>query len=454
MITVQIPETQAKRRIQQRKHLEYIPGQMIIRIKRQALTPRFSMDPPQPKRASSRLDDELAAVLRYLKENAGLKTIAPIVPIRNPSVGSFTASRTERAELASVAAFTTGGEVDLSGISVLILDPKKATPALAKRLRGSRAIEIAELMPARWCAGLRGGAPSLVGDPLQNLQWGLRAIRWFHAQTAALSPAPVGILDTGIDVHHPDLRNANISYYHGGLRATDLLGHGTHVAGIIAAQNNDDAGIIGVARCPLAVWKIFPDEPEHDGRFYVDGQRYLQALVALVGAGVKVVNLSLGGTASSETEALLFRRLASRGIVTVAAMGNEYEEGNPTEYPAAYEGVLAVGAVAENRRRSSFSSTGKHIALVAPGSNILSTLPTRRSVYLKETLYGSWSGTSMAAPYVAGAAALVSSRFPKDDFPSLKDRLTGTATALPGMRSKRRTRDYGFGLLNLQKALS
>jgi subtilisin family serine protease len=80
-----------------------------------------------------------------------------------------------------------------------------------------------------------------------------------------------------------------------------------------------------------------------------------------------VVNLSIGGTASSQTEQLIFRTLENRGIVVVAAMGNEYEDGNPTEYPGAYKTVLAVGAVAENMRRSVFSNTGSHIALVEPG---------------------------------------------------------------------------------------
>jgi subtilisin family serine protease len=261
------------------------------------------------------------------------------------------------------------------------------------------------------------------------------------------------VLDTGIDTKHPDLRSVDIEYHHTGLTAQDVVGHGTHVAGIIAATTNNGVGITGIASCKLAVWKIFPDKPIFND-FYVESERYLQALHAVIGAGVKVVNLSIGGTASSQTEAMLFRRLADRGITVCAAMGNEYEEGNPRTYPAAYREVFAVGSVAENCRRSWFSNTGRHIDIVAPGSNILSTLPTVRSPYRDETGYASWSGTSMAAPHVAAAAALVAARYPGKDVGQIKKHLHRTTTRLPDMKNRPWTPAYGRGLLNLKKALA
>ena len=83
-------------------------------------------------------------------------------------------------------------------------------------------------------------------------------------------------------------------------------------------------------------------------------------------------------------------------------MGNEYEDGNPTEYPASYPNVIAVGAINEASNRAPFSNTGNHIALAAPGTNILSTLPMKQSVARKaeDTRYAAWSGTSMATPHV------------------------------------------------------
>lgn len=129
-----------------------------------------------------------------------------------------------------------------------------------------------------------------------------------------------------------------------------------------------------------------------------------------------------------------------------------YEDGNPKEYPAAYAGVLAVGSIAENLRRSSFSNTGKHIALVAPGSNILSTVPTRGSAYRKDTGYASHSGTSMATPHVAAAAALVLARYPSRNALWVKNRLRDTARQLPAMK-RAWTVAYGNGLLDLSQAL-
>ena len=135
-------------------------------------------------------------------------------------------------------------------------------------------------------------------------------------------------------------------------------------------------------------------------------------------------------------------------------MGNAGDQGNPTMYPAAYPGVLAVGAVAESLRRASFSNTGRHIGISAPGVNVLSTLPTRPAPpYRSESEYASWSGTSMATPHVAGAAALVLARNPAWTAQQAKDRLRGTARKVAGMRGRPWTPSYGDGLLDLEAAL-
>ena len=334
---------------------------------------------------------------------------------------------------------------DLAGLAVASLPERRITPDLLETIGSSPGVEFAERLPARWLEA--EGA-----DPKQNLQWGLRAIRYFEAQRPSAADVRVAILDTGIDTTHPDLPDP-VLYRHQGLRAQDVIGHGTHVAGIIAAIANNRIGITGIADCRLAIWKIFPDQPER-GDFYVDSERYLRALGELPDEDISAVNLSIGGAAHSQAEALLFRRLVERGVTPVAAMGNEYEEGNPTSYPAAYDSVVSVGAIAETRRRSRFSSTGRHIDLVAPGSNILSTVPVRRSAYREETEYVSWSGTSMATPHVTAATALLAAAHPDWSPGDLSERLRATAAELPAMRGSRWTQSYGAGLLDLETALS
>src|SRR5438270_2280355 len=335
---------------------------------------------------------------------------------------------------------------ELRGMTLVEL-AQPVSAELLRRVESSPAIAFAEPMPARWLSA------AAAADPRRNRQWGLRAIRWFESARPVPGDVTVAICDTGVDEAHPDLDGAVASYDHGGAGATDIVGHGTHVSGIIAARPNNDAGIVGVAGCRLAMWKVFPDEPVQ-GNFYVEGTTFLRALNAIATSGAKVLNLSLGGTESSQAEQLLFDRLERAGVTVVAAMGNEYANGNPTEYPAAYEHVLAVGAAAETDLRSPFSNTGKHIGLAAPGSDILSTLPAKASSYRPATRYASWSGTSMATPHVTAAAALVAAEHPDWTPADTKQHLRDTAAKAPDMDGKAFTQAYGTGLLDLETALA
>jgi hypothetical protein len=434
------------------KRLDFIPGKMILKIKAPALNAAVGALRSGGARLGVRVNREIpesvASPLDYLKANAGLKSAEPLFAERSKAkVEGLSAVR--RAAVASVA---DSPHEDLRGYTVVSVDPKKVTSGLMREVSASNAVQFVEQMPARWIVGrAKAGA----ADPKRGEQWGLQAMGWAQARHPTKREAArikVAVLDTGIDKTHPEFKNVVFSYDHQDNSTVDVVGHGTHVAGIIAAVTNNGIGISGLAACQLAVWKIFDDEPEQ-GDFYVNGELYLRALGLLPDTGCSVVNLSIGGTQSSRTEAILFRRLRDRNIIPVAAMGNEFEEGNPTEYPAAYPGVIAVGAISERLRRSSFSNTGKHIWVVAPGGTIISTVPVQASPYRAETEYATWSGTSMATPHVAGAVALYRAKHPNATADQVVQKLKQKAKKLPQMSGKSFTTAHGYGLVYLPTLL-
>lgn len=341
---------------------------------------------------------------------------------------------------------------DLRGINMLRLGRSADLKKIAKDLQSTPGIEYVHRVPRRWMTIKQPN------DPLVTKQWGLNAIKWFKlAQLPNASTVKVGVLDTGVDITHPELMNVIKSYIHDGASSIDIVGHGTHVSGIIAAEINNKVGITGISQCDLNVWKIFTDQPDPgDGEYYVDDVMYQRALNAARNSGMRVVNLSIGGTAHNPTEEFLFQRLINAGCTVVAAMGNEFNEGNPTEYPAAYPGVVAVGATTKSNQRASFSNTGKHISIAAPGFNILSTLPLLPSAARQadETEYAVWSGTSMATPHVTAAAALVIASNPNLSPQQVAERLKSTATKVSAMGGKSKTNEFGYGLLNVQAAVS
>ncbi len=430
-----------------RERGDTVPGQLVVRVHADAVRPALGPGSLTLERAEAApLPQAVADPLDFLHREAGVRAATPLF--------STAAGRIERAGLVGATAHRVallssvahGDDDELAGTTVVSLSVPRLEPRVLKTLESAAAIDYVEYMPLRWLS--TATAP----DPLRNAQWGLRAVRWFQAKRPDVADVRVGVIDTGVDATHPDLREIEIDYRHRGLSARDLIGHGTHVSGIIAAVANNDVGITGVARTALVVWKVFPDEPEN-GDFFIDHLRYLRALHAVPMSGVSVVNVSAGGVASSETEARLFRRLERSGITAVAAMGNGFLAGNLPEFPGAYDHVLAVGAVSESLERSPFSNTGAHIGLVAPGSNILSTLPVRRSRFRPETEYAAWSGTSMAAPHVAAAASLVAAARPDSTPRQIRDQLIATARSVPAMKKRAETTEYGSGLLDVEAAL-
>lgn len=252
------------------------------------------------------------------------------------------------------------------------------------------------------------------GDPYRTWKWGTEDESGYTNQSAFeqvnLAPArekvsgagvTVAILDTGIDLEHPVfdgalvlLANSNMILDTGAPDDTGpglAWGHGTHIAGIVH----------GIA--PGA--KIMPIRVlDNQGRGNTFVLAY--AIELAVNNGADVISLSLGADCESRILKEMVEVAINEGVVIVAAAGNEGQIA--PQCPASLPGVLSVGAVDENRRRAVWSNYGRWVTLAAPGIGITSTFPLGFASETNATPgYASWSGTSMATPFVAGAAALV-----------------------------------------------
>jgi serine protease len=215
--------------------------------------------------------------------------------------------------------------------------------------------------------------------PPQRADWGVQKIRALQAhQFSRGRGVKVSVIDSGIDADHPDLRVvAGKNFVRteqppGPVEWDDCIGHGTHVAGIIAARDNN-IGTIGVApEAELYAARVFPCDPD-SGAFTSD---IIAAIDWSIEQRVHVINLSLGGPGRSVAEELAVNRAAAAGIVVIAASGNDSSPGLPAPiiYPAAFESVVAVGATDEADVIGGFSNQGPEQELSAPGIDVLATV--------------------------------------------------------------------------------
>ena len=249
------------------------------------------------------------------------------------------------------------------------------------------------------------------GDLLLSQQWGYYDIdaNWINAPTTTAG-VMVAVIDTGVDYNHPDLVGKvtkGYDFVNGDADPMDDMGHGTHVAGIIAAKaNNNNYGIAGVS------WnaKILAIKALSSSGY---GDAYDIALAIRAAANnssVKVINMSLGGPDDSQVERDAVQyAVVTKGKLLVASAGNSGT--TDYNYPAAYSvdfpgRVLAVAAHGPDHCKASFSNYGPWVSISAPGTDILSTVPISVPGIWSGTGFYSLNGTSMAAPHVAGAAAL------------------------------------------------
>lgn len=206
----------------------------------------------------------------------------------------------------------------------------------------------------------------------------------------------VAVIDSGVDISHPDLHN--IHAYDVGLGTTDDLGHGTHVSGIIAAALGNAEGGAGIApNVSVTSYRAGLWVTEYGETYFTFPSLYLsRAIKAAADNGAHIINMSLGGPSYSTIEQEAIDYAYEKGVTVVAAMGNDGS--NTVNYPAAYDHVIAVAATDRSNNRAWYSNYGDWCDISAPGSGIYSTLPGDD--------YEAWDGTSMAAPVVTGAIAL------------------------------------------------
>ncbi|HLN62829.1 MAG TPA: S8 family peptidase [Symbiobacteriaceae bacterium] len=289
---------------------------------------------------------------------------------------------------------TKKGEV--FGDSVLILEAKgKATSALVEALSKNPNVEYAEpdyIATADWTPN----------DPSFGSQWGPQNVQapaaWDY--TKGSSSVLIAVVDTGVDLDHPDLStkvrtDIDYDYVNNDSTAQDDNGHGTHVAGIAAAATNNSTGIAGMCpNCMVLPVKVLNSSGSGTYSAIASGINYA------VSKGAKVINMSLGGSAGDATLSSAVSNANASGVLLACAAGNSNT--SAASYPAYYSGCVAVASTDSGNNKSSFSNYGSWVDTSAPGTSIYAT-------YWNNT-YSTLSGTSMATPHVAGLAGLLFSQ--------------------------------------------
>lgn len=277
-------------------------------------------------------------------------------------------------------------------------------------------------------------------DQQWDLQWGLQKIQadWAWNKTIGNLSVTVSVLDTGIDWNHPDLAENYVplgyDWVNNDNDTIDDNGHGTHCAGIIAAEVNNGIGVAGLAQVKLMVEKCF----NSTGSGNEDD--CANAIIHAVDQGAKILSLSWGDYEDSSLIRDAIEYAYNQGVLIVAAAGNDHI--SEKVYPAAYDEVIAVTATTQSDRPAVFSNFGDWVELAAPGVSIYSTYPDDSYTFLY--------GTSMACPHVAGVAALVWSRFPNMTRDEVRFQLRKTVDDLGVVGFDDY---YGYGRINARKAL-
>lgn len=223
----------------------------------------------------------------------------------------------------------------------------------------------------------------------------------------------VAVIDTGIDLDHPDLKNNILpgrNFVDRGKDPQDDNGHGTHCSGTIAGEKNE-IGMVGVA--PKA--KIIPVKAlDGDGQGIINN--IVDGIMWAADSGADIISMSLGSENGTYKLENAIKYAASKGCIIFCAAGNSGEDVD-ISYPARYDHTIAIGAIDKNLERTNFTCSGETLDFLAPGHDILSCVPGG---------YALMSGTSMSTPFAVGCAALLLSYARKNNFKDIENMLKTT----------------------------
>jgi len=318
-----------------------------------------------------------------------------------------------------------------------------------------------------------GQQSSPYNDPLQNRQWALDAMDVSSAWSRATGVGSViGVVDTGLDGTHPELFGKQVT----GMSCKDgefiapnedstqeSNTHATHVAGIAAARGNNNFGIVGIAPdAQIMALRIFDADLEEpgNGSGYVGDDNVANCIIwaaTLGGDGIPntgdeadVLNNSWGGRGYGQVLKEAVDKVTEAGVLFVNSMGNSAAD--EALSPKVYPGVMGVGATTPHDTRTGFSTMGSVISVGAPGDDVLSSVPTWLMRPDGEPYnFQYFDGTSMAAPQVSGAIALILEVFPDATPYQVRKILEMTADDIEEKGFDRLT---GYGRINLSRALS
>lgn len=472
---------------------------------------------PQPRTVRRRTETRARALLDARQRGLDYVPGEVIVKFRD-GIASLTRQRA----LSALRSRPSVNDLEWHGDVALLTDVTEPDAhLLAHQLRQQREVEYAEpnylirIKPMRQEVPLDVGDAHPAGtpnDPVYEDQWNFSTLdmpRAWDINPGASADIVVAVVDTGVTTVN---QSFNFRMWNGsaittvpmpftispgmsasrltrpsdfvfGQTVLDLDGHGTHVASTIAETTNDMALATGIAYnaliMPVKVCAAWWDEQiDHSTRGfsgYVDDDAggcvtgdVANGIRYAADQGAKVINISLGGRTASNAERDALRYAVQRGAFVAISMGNEFEDGNPTLYPAKFaeeiQGVMSVAAVGRSLARAGYSSTGTHCEIAAPGGDfdadgrdgaIWQTTVREPSHTSNAPAFNSFAvfgfqGTSMASPHVAGLAALIMSQRPGITPAQVESIIRATAKDIgpPG-----KDNEFGYGLIQPRAAL-